>query len=220
MKAPRVLLVDDHALFRRGVASLLQNEGFHVVGEARDGAEAVEQAKKLRPDVVLMDVYMPGVNGLEATRRITEAVPSAKVVILTVSEKDENLFEAVKGGAHGYLLKSAEPEALFQTVRGVARGETFLSPTMATKILQEFARLGQGAPERAPSARLSPREREVLELLTRGTTNKEIASALDISENTVKNHLKSIMEKLHLENRVQVAAYALREGLVKRQETS
>lgn len=214
MKATPVLVVDDHALFRKGVARLLQAEGFKVVGEARDGREALSQAKKLKPDVILMDIYMPGMDGLEATRRIKEAIPSAKVVILTISEEDQNLFEAIKAGAHGYLLKSVEPEALFQTLRGVVRGEAFLSPSMAAKILDEFARAAEGA----PSARLSPREREVLELLARGASNKEIASALNISENTVKNHLKRIMEKLHLENRVQVVAYALREGLVKRQE--
>lgn len=219
MRAARVLLVDDHALFRRGVRSLLLDEGFHVVGEAQDGREALAKARELKPDLVLMDIYMPGAEGLEATRRIREAIPSAKVVILTVSEEDENLFEAIKAGAHGYLLKGAEPEALFQTLRGVLRGETSLAPSMATKILEEFARLGRRAAEGTPSARLSPRERGVLEHLARGATNKEIASALDISENTVKNHLKSIMGKLHLENRVQVVAYALREGLVKKQDT-
>ena len=214
MKATRVLVVDDHALFRKGVASLLRDaEGFVVVGEARDGREA------LAPDVVLMDVYMPGMDGLEAARRIRQAVPSVRIVMLTISEEDQNLFEALKAGAHGYLLKSVEPEELFRTLRGIVRGEAFLTPSMATKLLDEFTRRTGAEPAR-PAGRMSPREREVLELLTRGAVNKEIAAALRISENTVKNHLKSIMEKLHAENRVQVVAYALRRGLVKRSPPS
>lgn len=219
MKATRVLVVDDHALFRKGVASLLHDtEGFTVVGEARDGREAVAKAQALTPDVVLMDVYMPGMDGLEAARRIKQVRPSVRIIMLTVSEEDQNLFEALKAGAHAYLLKSVEPEELFRTLRGIVRGEAFLSPSMATKLLEEFARQsGAGAAE-AAAARVSAREREVLELLTRGAVNKEIAAALGISENTVKNHLKSIMEKLHAENRVQVVVYALRKGLVKAQQ--
>lgn len=216
MKAARVLLVDDHALFRKGVAGLLEREGFQVVGEAPDGREGLAKAKELKPDAVLMDIYMPGMDGLEATRRIMEAVPSARVVVLTVSDEDQNLFEAIKAGAQGYVLKSVEPEALFQILRGVVRGEAFVSPSMAAKILEEFARLGRQAAQGTSRSKLSGREQEVLEFLARGAANKEIASALNISENTVKNHLKSIMEKLHLENRVQVVAYALREGLLKK----
>lgn len=215
MKSTRVLVADDHALFRKGVTGLLRGaEGFSVVGEAQDGREAVAKALALRPDVVLMDVYMPGMDGLEAARRIKAALPSTMIVVLTVSEEDQKLFEALKAGAHGYLLKNVEPEELFRTLRGVVRGEAFVTPSMAFKILDEFTRQVR-APKGTPSAGLSPREREVLELLTRGNVNKEIAVALEISENTVKNHLKSIMEKLHLENRVQVVAYALREGLVR-----
>ena len=215
MNPTRVLVVDDHALFRQGVAGLLRDaEGFTVVGEAQDGCEAVAKAKALRPDVVLMDIYLPGMDGLEAARRIKEAMPSTKIIILTVSEEDQKLFDAIKAGSQGYLLKSVEPEELFRTLRGVLRGEAFVTPSMAAKILEEFTR--QVRPQKGTtSAALSPREREVLELLTRGAVNKEIAAALKISENTVKNHLKNIMEKLHLENRVQVVAYALREGLVK-----
>lgn len=216
MKATRVLVVDDHALFRKGVASLLSDtEGFTVVGEARDGREAVAKAHALTPDVVLMDIYMSGMDGLEAARRIKQTVPSVRIVMLTVSEEDQNLFEALKAGAHGYLLKSVEPEELFRTLRGIVRGEAFLTPSMATKLLNELARR-TGVEAVTPAGRMSPREREVLELLTRGVVNKEIAATLRISENTVKNHLKSIMEKLHAENRVQVVAYALRTGLVKR----
>ena len=216
MKPTRVLVVDDHALFRKGVTSLLRGaEGFTVVGEAQDGRDAVAKALALQPDVVLMDVYMPGMDGIEAARRIKAALPSTKIVVLTVSEEDQKLFEALRAGAQGYLLKNVEPEELFRTLRGVVRGEAFVTPSMAAKILEEFARQVRPPQKGTPSAGLSPREREVLELLTRGSVNKEIAAALEISENTVKNHLKNIMEKLHLENRVQVVAYALREGLVR-----
>jgi len=220
VKPTRVLVVDDHALFRKGVAGLLRDaEGFVVVGEARDGREAVAKAQALTPDVVLMDVYMPGMDGLEAARRIGQAVPSVRIVMLTVSEEDQNLFEALKAGAHGYLLKSVEPDELFRTLRGIVRGDAFLTPSMATKLVDEFTRR-RGAEAAAPAGSMSPREWEVLELLTRGAVNKEIAAALRISENTVKNHLKSIMDKLHAENRVQVVAYALRKGLVRRSPPS
>jgi DNA-binding NarL/FixJ family response regulator len=215
MKPTRVLVADDHALFRKGVTGLLRGaDGFTVVGEAQDGREAVAKALALLPDVVLTDIYMPGMDGLEAARRIKAALPSTKIVVLTVSEEDQKLFEALRAGAHGYLLKNVEPEELFRTLRGVVRGEAFVTPSMAAKILEEFTR--QARPQKGTtSAGLTPREREVLELLTRGAVNKEIAAALAISGNTVKNHLKNIMEKLHLENRVQVVAYALREGLVR-----
>jgi DNA-binding NarL/FixJ family response regulator len=220
MKVARVLVVDDHALFRKGVVGvIMEAEGFEVVGEAGEGREALAKVKELKPDVVVMDIYMPGMDGLETTRQIKEIVPAAKVVILTISEEDENLFEAVKAGANGYMLKSAEPETLCQTLRGVVRGEAVLSPSMGAKILEEFARQSRRAGEEASGPRLSPKEREVLQLLTRGAVNKEIAAALNITENTVKNHMKSIMEKLHLENRVQVVAYAFREGLVRKPET-
>jgi two-component system, NarL family, nitrate/nitrite response regulator NarL len=216
MEPIRILLVDDHALFRSGVAGLLRDPAdFEVVGEAQDGEEALAKAQELMPDIILMDLYMPGMGGLEATRRITEALPYAKIVMLTVSEEDEHLFEAIKAGAHGYLLKKIQPESLIQTVRGAFRGEAPISRATATKILEEFGRLARSGPGREPlHEKLSPREREVLERLVKGATNKEIASSLTISENTVKNHLKNILEKLHLENRVQAATYALREGLI------
>ncbi len=192
---------------------------FEVVGEGQDGEEAVAKAQELMPDIILMDVYMPGMGGLEATRRVKEALPYVKVVMLTVSEEDKDLFEAIKVGAHGYLLKRIEPEALIQTVRGTFRGEAPISRATAAKILDEFGRLTRSSPVNDRlQEKVSPREREVLELLVKGATNKEIASALHISENTVKNHLKNILEKFHLENRVQAAGYALRKGLVPRQE--
>ena len=217
MEAIRILLVDDHALFRSGLAGLLRQQAdFELVGEAADGKEALVKAKELKPDVILMDVYMPGMGGLEATRRIKEALPSVKIVMLTVSEEDKDVFEAVKAGAHGYLLKKIEPEAFFRTLRGVFRGEAPISRATATKILAEFARQAQQGPGAArPPGKLSAREQQVLEFLTKGVTNKEIASTLGISKDTVKNHLKKILEKLHLENRVQAAAYALREGLTR-----
>lgn len=217
MKPVRTLVVDDHSLFRRGVVEVLRAEpGFEVVGEAADGTEATARALELGPDVVVMDLYLPKASGLEATREIKARRPETKIVFLTVSEEDRDLFEAVKAGAEGYLLKSAEPETLCETLRGVARGEAYITPSMAGKILEEFARQSQRPQPPEPASTLSAREQEVLRLLTRGAANKEIATALDISVNTVKNHLRHIMEKLHLENRVQVVSYALREGLVEK----
>lgn len=214
MKPIRVLLVDDHPLFRKGLASLLSREkGFEVVGEAQDGAEALNKTKDLKPDLVLMDIYMPGGDGLEATRRVKEALPSIKVVILTVSEEDKNLFEAIKCGAHGYLLKKIEPRDLFEMLRGVFRGEAPISRTTATKVLSEFAEQARRSPEKVPAETLSPKEREALQLLTEGLTNKEIGNQLGIAENTVKNHLKNILGKLHLANRVQAATFAIEKGL-------
>ena len=214
MRSIRVLLVDDHPLFRKGLASLLAGEkGFKVVGEAQSGVEALNKAKDLKPDLVLMDIYMPGGNGLEATRQIKEALPSVKVVILTVSEEDKNLFEAIKCGAHGYLLKKIEPRNLFEMLRGVFRGEAPISRAAAAKILREFAEQAQRGPREVPEDKLSPKEQEVLQFLTEGLTNKEIGNKLGITENTVKNHLKNILDKLHLENRVQAATFALQRKL-------
>jgi DNA-binding NarL/FixJ family response regulator len=216
MEPIKVLLVDDHALFRKGVASALalQRE-IEVVGEASNGQEALTKARELMPDVILMDISMPGMDGLEATRRIKAEVPHVKIIILTVAEEDKSLFEAIKSGAHGYLLKTIEPRPLFETLRGVFKGEAPISRVTASKILGEFARQGQrtGPEEASPVGRLSPRELEILELLTKGATNKEIAATLGISNHTVKNHLQNIMEKLHIQNRVQAVAYALQAGL-------
>lgn len=213
----RILLVDDHALFRAGIASLLASRStVEVVGEAQNGQEALEAARALKPDIVLMDVHMPGVDGIQATRMITTALPDVKVVMLTVSDQDRDLFEAIKSGAHGYLLKNLEPEELFDYLSGISRGEAPLSRVMAAKILNEFASQaarpkGADAPE--SSEALTPREKEVLKLVASGATNKEIATSLTLTENTVKNHLRNILEKLHLENRTQAAAYALKMGL-------
>ncbi len=219
MEPIKVLLVDDHALFRKGVASALAlQRDIEVVGEAANGEEALAKARELMPDVILMDISMPISDGLEATRRIKAEVPHVKIIILTVAEEDKSLFEAIKSGAHGYLLKTIEPRPLFEALRGVFRGEAPISRVTASKILGEFARQGQRAtPEEASLAgKLSPREHEILELLTKGATNKEIAATLCISNHTVKNHLQNIMEKLHTQNRVQVVAYALQAGLGKK----
>ena len=212
----RVVLVEDHALFRKGIVSLLTGEpGFEVVGEAEDGLQAVERVREVMPDLVVMDLNMPRTTGLEATRRILEEFPYIKIVILTVSEDDQDLFEAIKAGAQGYLLKKIEPKALFDTLRGVMRGEASISRIMAAKVMGEFSRQSTRVASGAdPSPELSPREIEVLELVAHGKSNKEIAVALNIAENTVKNHLKNILEKLHLENRVQAATFALRQGLL------
>ncbi len=217
MEPIKVLLADDHALFRGGLASLLQgHEDFEVVAEARNGTEAVSKAGELMPDVVLMDVNMPEMDGLEATRRLKEALPYLKVVMLTASEEEQTLFDAIQCGAHGYLLKQIEPEELFEMIKGVLRGEAPISRATATKILGELVRKSQGSPkDSGGEGKLSPRELEVLETVAKGATNKEIASSLAISENTVKNHLKNILEKLHLKNRVEAAAYAFRKGMVK-----
>jgi DNA-binding NarL/FixJ family response regulator len=215
MKTIRLLLADDHTLFRKGLLSLLEKEScFEVIGEAEDGADAIEKALTGKPDLVLMDIHMPIVNGLEATRRITSSLPATRVVILTISEEDKDLFEAIKCGAHGYLSKKVEPEKLRKLLEGVFRGEAPLSQGTAARILKEFAaRASKNSPTTA-AGDLTEREKEVLQLLAAGLTNKEIGNRLDIAENTVKNHLKNILAKLHLQNRVQAAALAIQQGLV------
>jgi two-component system, NarL family, nitrate/nitrite response regulator NarL len=215
MQTIRLLLADDHHLFRKGLASLLEKEpGFEVVAEAEDGAEAIRKAQAVKPDLVLMDIHMPGVNGLEATRQITSTVPATRVVIVTISEEDKDLFEAIKCGAHGYLSKKVEPEKLRELLVGVFRGEAALSGATAVRILKECAARASKHSETTPVDDLTEREKEVLQLLAAGLTNKEIGSRLDIAENTVKNHLKGILGKLHLQNRVQAAALAIQQGIL------
>ncbi len=214
MKPMRVLLVDDHTLFRKGLLGILEKDKhFEVVGEAENGAEGIHKAEQLKPDLVVMDIHMPGTDGIQATRRIRELVPDSKVVILTVSEKDKDLFEAVKSGAHGYLLKTLEPDDLCSMLRGVSEGEAPISRVTASKILTEFAAEVAKHSHNA-EAELSAREKDVLELLAIGLTNKEIGKKLAMAENTVKTHLKNILNKLHLQNRVQAATYAHERGLV------
>jgi DNA-binding NarL/FixJ family response regulator len=215
MKSIRLLLADDHHLFRKGLASLLEKEsGFEVVAEAEDGADAIRKAQAIKPDLVLMDIHMPGVNGLEATRQITRILPATRIVILTISEDDEHLFEAIKCGAHGYLSKKVEPEKFRELLVSVFRGEAALSGLTAAKILKEFAARASKHSETTPVDDLTEREKEVLQLLAAGLTNKEIGAKLDIAENTVKNHLKNILGKLHLQNRVQAAALAIQQGIL------
>jgi len=211
----RVLLADDHALFRAGIASLLKAWGMDVVGQAADGNEAIELARRLAPDLVLMDVAMSPCNGLEATRAIKTELPDVKVIIVTVSEDEQDLFEAIKSGAEGYLLKDMSEEELGSTLEKISAGEPALSPGLAAKILDEFARIAREGTDKpaGPQDELTDREREVLRLVADGATNREIASALYISENTVSFHMKNILGKLHLKNRAQAAAFAIRTGL-------
>jgi len=224
----KVLLVDDHTLVRKGIARLLTTQpDLTVVGEAGDGLEAEAKAVEVQPDVILLDLQMPRCSGLEALARIRARLPGAAVVILTYSDDEQDLLEALKLGAQGYLLKDLEPEVLFASVRGAIRGEAPISGAMAAKILQEFRPAAalpapqrelpapQGGGEEKPH--LSDREREVLERVAKGATNREIAEELFISENTVKHHLKNILAKLHMQNRAQAAAWAAIEGLIRGQ---
>jgi len=215
--AIRVVIVDDHALFRRGLENVLADEGdLVVVGEASDGVEAVGVVAALAPDVVLMDVRMPRASGIEATRQIRLAQPGTKIVMLTVSDDEEDLYEAVKAGANGYLLKEVSIEEVADAVRAVARGHSLISPSMASKLLQEFNELSRRAEERlrASEPRLTERELEVLKLVAKGLSNRDISTELFISENTVKNHVRNILEKLHLHSRMEAVVYAMREKLL------
>ena len=218
----KVLVVDDHALFRRGIAAVLASEeGLEVVGEAVDGLEAIEKTREIAPDVILMDLNMPRCSGLEAIQALQTEMPQINVLVLTVSEEETDLFASVKFGARGYLLKNTEPEELVHAIFHIAQGGVIVSPLMATKLLTEFKELTAGAERDSigeANSDLSPREGEVLQLVAQGATNKEIADSLFIAENTVKTHLKSIMEKLHLANRSQAAAYAIQKGLVQYKE--
>jgi two-component system nitrate/nitrite response regulator NarL len=216
MEPLRILLVDDHVLFRKGVAALLvARQDMQVVGEAGDGFEAIAQAQETVPDVILMDIHMPECGGLEAVMVIKREMPHVHIIMLTVSDDDRDLFAAIKNGAEGYLLKNLEPYQLFEMLEGVRQGEAPISGAVAAKILQEFRQPTQNvAQEPEVSDELTPREVKVLEQVVEGATNKEIAEALTITENTVKIHLRNILEKLHLQNRIQAAVYAVRQGLV------
>ena len=213
----RVVIVDDHALFRRGLDLVLSEEpDIKVVGEAADGIEAVHRAEEMAPDVVVMDVRMPRSTGIEAARRIRERLPDTKVIMLTVSDNEEDLYAAVKAGASGYLLKEISIEELADAVRAVARGHSLISPSMASKLLSEFNALVQQAEERHRSLlpNLTDRELDVLKLVAKGLSNREISEELYISENTVKNHVRNILEKLHLHSRMEAVVYAMREKLL------
>lgn len=212
----RILIADDHTLFRDGLRSLLQVEGHEVVGEARTGREAIELTHQLEPDMVLMDVSMPEMDGITATRQLTTEMPAVKVVILTASEDDAKLFDAIKAGAQGYLLKNLEADDFFALLERASMGEPALTPNLARKLLQEFAKPAEPAvtpPMENPDA-LTAREREVLELMVEGiTSNRRLAKRLGVSENTVKFHVRNILDKLRLHNRAQVVGYALRKKI-------
>ncbi len=211
----RIVIADDHALFRDSLRSLLAARDLDVVGEAKNGREAIELAWKLKPDVILMDLMMPELDGLEATKRLAAELPDVKVIVLTASDDEANLFEAIKAGAKGYLLKDLEADRFFSLLEGVAQGEPALTPSLARKLLDEFARPKPAAREEYDPDALTEREQEVLELMVDGiTSNRRLASELGVSENTVKFHVRNILDKLHLHNRAQVVAYALKHRLV------
>jgi DNA-binding NarL/FixJ family response regulator len=212
----KVLLVDDHALFLEGLHKLLIGRGVQVVGTARDGLEGLEKTRQLSPDIILMDIRMPGCDGLSATRLIKAEKPETKIVMLTTSTDEADLFEAIKSGACGYLLKSLEAEPFITYLQGVMRGEAAVSQEMAGALLKEFARLaGPGtAPGGSAEETLTPRQIEILQLVAEGIPYKEIAERLCLSDHTVKYHVGEIMQRLHLKNRSQVLAYAARSGLL------
>lgn len=211
----RILIADDQALFRQAIKTVLNAESdLDLVAEASDGEEAVTLAEELVPDVVLMDVRMPKLSGIEAARRLKDVLPTTKVVMLTVSDEEEDLFDAIKAGASGYLLKDIDPSAVAETVRHIHSGQSMLSPSMASKLLSEFATISKRTDERAYHPRLTEREMEVLRHVAQGMTNREIGKELHISENTVKNHIRNILEKLHLNSRMEAVIYAVREKLL------
>ena len=211
----RVLVVDDQQLFRRGLTMLLAVEaGLEVVGEAGDGVEGTALAETAAPDVVLLDVRMPKRSGIEACLAIKQSVPSAKIIMLTVSDEEADLYEAVKSGASGYLLKDSSIEEVAQAIRVVADGQSLISPSMAIKLIDEFKQMSRPARDNGPALRLTERELDVLRLVAQGHSNKEIASRLFISENTVKNHVRNMLEKLQLHSRMEAVMYAVRENLL------
>jgi two-component system NarL family response regulator len=215
----RTLIVDDHALFRRGLEIVLVTEpDIEVVGEASDGAEAVERAGESLPDVVLMDIRMPRSNGIDACRAIKDVAPSARIIILTMSDEEEDLFDAIKAGASGYLLKDISLDEVAEAVRSVHGGQSLISPSMAGKLLTEFASLArrdhEEQPRELPAPKLTHREMQVLKLVARGMNNRDIAKELFISDNTVKNHVRNILEKLQIHSRMEAVMVAVREKLI------
>jgi two-component system NarL family response regulator len=216
----KVLLVDDHPLFLEGLKNLLTSRGMEVVGTAGDGLEALEKARVLKPELILMDIQMPRLNGLAATHLIKAEQPDVKIVVLTISEDDDDLFEAVKGGACGYLLKTEETERFFNLLSGLARGVVPLSTGLASRVLKEFAR--QEGVNRSPEQTvkkeesLTPRQMEVLTLIAQGLTYKEVGAKLFLTEHTIKYHMGEIIERLQLKNRRQVVEYARRMKLVRK----
>jgi two-component system NarL family response regulator len=217
-KKIRVLIADDHQVVRDGLSAILQTkDDIVVVGEAKDGVEAVEKTKQLQPDVVLMDISMPRMNGVEATRRIKELCPDVRVVVLTMYEEEEYIFDLVKTGVGGYLLKNSDSAQIVKAIRAAAKGESFLHPTIAGKILTEFSQMAEGRGKKAPKGKsdLTEREHGVLQYIAEGKTNKEIANALSISEKTVKNHVRNIFHKLDVFDRTQAAIQGIRRGIIR-----
>jgi len=216
MNVIRVLIIDDHTLFRSGIKLLLERQqGFEVVGEAGDGLDGAKRAKKLKPDVVLLDLHMPGTSGLAAIPLLLEEAPQTQIIMLTVSEDAEDLLDALRAGARGYLLKNIETDFLLDSIRRAAAGESVMSPQMAAKVADAIRKPQNNHSSTAPdSVEFSPREREVITCLARGNSNKEIARALNMAEPTVKIHVQGILRKLNLSSRVQAAVYAVEHGLV------
>ena len=213
----RVLIADDDDLMRAGLKSVLSSDpAIELVGEAADGRAAIEQVHALRPHVVLMDVRMPRRGGIEATQAIKDLIPHVKILMLTISDEEADLYDAIKAGANGYLLKEISIEEVANAIRSVAQGQSLISPSMASKLLNEFATMVKRADEKQqlPTPRLTDREMEVLKLVAKGHNNRDIAKELYISENTVKNHIRNILEKLHLHSRMEAVVYAVREKLL------
>jgi DNA-binding NarL/FixJ family response regulator len=215
LDALRVLLVDDHDLFRTGLRNLLEEQGVQVVGEAAAGAEALKLTRELAPDVIVMDLNMPGMSGVEATRHITAVAPLTRVLVLTISDQDGDVMDAILAGACGYLLKDASIHELMRGIQSAALGESLISPHIASKVLQRV-RASSSSPAIAETIRseLSDREIQVLKLIANGKDNAQIAAELHISPKTVKNHISNILMKLQIENRIQAAVYAVRSGIV------
>lgn len=216
MEQVRVLLADDHSLFREGLAGIVcAQPDMQVVGEANDGLEAFVKAQELKPDLILMDVQMPGMDGIEAVKQIKQVLPDTIVVMLTVRGDDEMLFEALKNGAQGYLLKEIRSQDLLEMLRGALRGEAAISPTLAGRVLSEFRRLSKGgAPEKEDESGLTEREQQVLVQASNGATDKEIAAELNISLNTVKTHMRNILAKLQVRTRREAAKAAKAKGIL------
>ena len=212
----RVMVADDHALFRRGLQMVLEAEpDIDLIGEASDGVEAVEKSQELMPDVILMDVRMPKRSGIEAASQIKDLLPHVKILMLTISDEEADLYDAIKAGASGYLLKEIPIEEVADAIRSVWAGQSRISPSMASKLLNEFAAMSKATGDRSqiPAPRLTDREMEVLRLVAKGMNNRDIAKDLYISENTVKNHIRNILEKLHLHSRMEAVVYAVKEKL-------
>ncbi len=214
MNPIRVLLVDDHTLFRSGVKALLQrHDEFEVVGESADSLEGVKRARELKPDVVLLDLHMPGVSGKDAVKLFLEQSPDTRVVMLTVSEAADDLVDTLRAGASGYLLKNIETETLLDSIRRAVAGDSVVSAEMTTKLVKGLRATGAGNDPATDKETLSPREHEILGYVAKGASNKEIARALDLAESTVKIHVQHILRKLNLSSRVQAAVYAIEHGL-------